>query len=170
MGREKDGTGQIGSCNVNRKGGRDHSPSDEEMRRIRAAVAKLNDGRTRTFSLDGAGHRLSIEFYPTQLGSIRRLIHLKCNLPSATEEAREAIDSLRKASLQIGSGRALSDSQAAWMSQFLLNLYLNASSASRANWDIRTALGLPTGRERPAETGRRDLFLALDVELLRALQ
>lgn len=139
---------------TNRRGGRDRSPSDEEMRRIQETIEKLNEGRTRTFSLDDAGHTLSIEFYPAELGPIRRLLYLKCDLPSATEETREAVDKLRQASLQIGSGKTLTDSQSAWLSQFLLNLYLNASSASRPGWDIRTALGQPTGKGRPTETGR----------------
>lgn len=136
-------------------------------RRIIEWNRELNAGRATTFHVDQAGHVLRVRFCGRPGVPKDRRIAFDCDLPCTPEEAFASLDRLRSLSVEIGSGTPLSEIDRAWLAGVLLNVYLNASTRNAPSWDIRQALGLPTSRGRRNEAQRRNLYLSLDVELLR---
>ena len=148
---------------------------EQEIRKLREADRKLNESRTLEFPLDPAGNVLRVRYQAAHpeaydgTPSEKRRVHFSCTLPDTESEEWAFVrwlfgvaEDVRKNSLSTKDREFLANA----VSHLASQLY-----SVKPDWDARAAFGLPIAqRGRPAHAGWRDLYLAIDVELGRALK
>jgi len=141
-----------------------------ELQRVRKINAILNLNRTLKFPLDADGYLLRVQYHATKAFGRKRLANFWCNLPDSEEEHREFVRALHLAADDIQNSRIVRSELRQWLGESLSRLafQLDVPNVYRLkedlDWDARVAFGF-SELGRPTTVQRRDLYLALDVQL-----
>jgi hypothetical protein len=143
-----------------------------EIAEIRAADAKLNANRTLTFAINSRGDVLRIRFLSWRRSDAHpsgRRMMVDCDLPDEPERVSDVKDRLRQAAVELRErGQLTNDDLRQWLADVLFSMYMAIEEDRPNMWDARLAFGLNAAKGRRSTTGRRDLYLALDVGLTHA--